>query len=152
MDEGLEPFLKSVKRESFDNLPYIKKIVKPWGFELHFTPEGLPYMGKILHINSGKRLSLQVHDKKTESWFKLSGKVILVIENKNGELEELEMEDGLGYTTKLGQKHRLVGVSDSDILEVSSPEIGNTYRLEDDYSRPTETEEVRKDPNRGWNN
>lgn len=131
--------------------PYIKKVEKPWGYELHFTPENLPYMGKILHINAGKRLSLQVHDKKQESWFLLKGKVTMMIEDKDGNLKEVNMEEGKGYTTKVGQKHRLVGVEDSDVLEVSTPEIGNTYRLEDDYLRGTETEEMRKDPKRGWN-
>ncbi len=74
----------------------------------------------------------------------------MILEDENGELQEVNMEEGQGYTTAISQKHRLVGITDSDILEVSTPELGNTYRLEDDYSRPTETEELRKDPNRGW--
>lgn len=123
---------------------YVKKVEKPWGYEIHFTPDDLPYMGKILHIEKGKRLSLQYHDKKMESWYLLSGKVTMVLGS-----EEVNMELGQGYTTKTGQQHRLVGVEDSDVLEVSTPEIGNTYRLEDDYKRPTETEEMRKEPNRG---
>ena len=32
------------------------------------------------------------------------------------------------------------------MLEVSTPEIGTTYRLEDDYARPDETEAVRTAP------
>ncbi|SRR5260221_6460854 len=146
----MEDFLKSVNKSKFANNPYVKKVPKPWGYEIHFTPDDLPYMGKILHIDAGKRLSLQVHDQKVESWFKLKGKVVMIIENTQGQLEEVEMEDGQGYTTKLGQKHRLKGIEDSDVLEVSTPEVGNTYRLEDDYSRPNETEQMRKDPNRGW--
>lgn len=125
---------------------YVKKVPKPWGYEIHFTPPDLPYMGKILHIEAGKRLSLQYHDQKTESWYLLKGKVTIILDD-----EEINMEEGLGYTTQIDQKHRLVGIEDSDILEVSTPEIGSTFRVEDDYSRPTETEELRKDPNRGWN-
>lgn len=134
----------------FNNSPYIKKVEKPWGYELHFVPEDKPYMGKIIHINAGKKLSLQVHDQKIESWFLMNGQAKIIWENEKGELEETEMEKGFGYTCHLGQKHRLAGITDCDIVEVSTPEIGNTYRLEDDYFRPTETEEVRKDPNRGW--
>lgn len=137
-------------KAKFSSTPYLKKVPKPWGYELHFTPEGLSYMGKILHIERGKRLSLQVHDQKMESWYLLSGKVTMVLESSTGELEEINMEKGVGYTTHIGQQHRLVGVEESDVLEVSTPEIGNTYRLEDDYSRPDETEEIRQDPNRGW--
>ncbi len=140
-----------VDRSKFKNLPYIKKIPKPWGFELHFTPDNLPYMGKILHIKKGKRLSLQLHDRKMESWFLSKGKAVMIIENNTGEMKNIEMKMGFGYTTQIGQKHRLMGITTCDILEVSTPEIGNTYRLEDDYARGTETEKMRKDPNRGYN-
>ena len=142
--------LLKCKYEKMINKPYIKRVEKPWGYELHFTPDNLPYMGKILHINAEKRISLQVHDKKIESWYKIKGKVIMILGDEDGNLFEQEMEDGVGYTTKIGQKHRLFASRDSDILEVSTPEIGTTYRLEDDYARTDETEEVRKNPNRGW--
>lgn len=123
---------------------------KPWGYELHWVEEDKPYMGKVLHIQAGKRLSLQYHDKKQESWFLMSGQAKIIWEDTNGNLVETEMQQDVGYTCHIGQKHRLVGITDCDIIEVSTPEIGNTFRLEDDYARPTETEEIRKDPNRGW--
>ena len=132
------------------NKPHIKRIEKPWGYELHFTPDNLPYMGKILHINAGCRISLQFHDEKQESWYKLKGKVVMILGDEGGNLFEQDMEEGVGYTTKTNQKHRLKALEDSDILEVSTPEIGTTFRLEDDYSRGDETEELRKDLNRGW--
>ncbi len=131
-------------------LPYIKRVEKPWGFELHFVPEDKPYMGKTIHIKAGKRLSLQIHDQKIESYYLASGKCNLIIENENGELESIPMEKGKGYTILPGQKHRHEAVTDCDIFEVSTPEIGKTFRLEDDYSRPTETEQLRKLPNRGF--
>ncbi len=108
-------------------------------------------MGKLIHINAGKRLSLQVHDIKVESWFLISGEAKVVWEDTSGELVETVLQKNNGYNLKLGQKHRLVGITECDVIEVSTPETGNTYRLEDDYSRPTETEELRQDPKRGWN-
>ncbi len=132
--------------------PYVKKVEKPWGYEIHWVKEDMPYMGKMIHINESKRLSLQYHDKKQESWFLIKGRGKVIWENTNGETMETELESGRGYTCDIGQKHRLTGITDCDIIEVSTPEIGNTYRLEDDYARPTETEKMRKDPNRGWNN
>lgn len=146
----LDKFLKTLDKSKFTNAPYIKRVEKPWGHELHWVPEGLPYMGKILHIESGKRLSLQIHDQKQESWFVIKGRAKVIWENNQGETAETEMEYGKGYTCNIGQKHRLQGTTDCDIMEVSTPEIGNTFRLEDDYSRLTETEEMRKDPRRGW--
>ena len=130
------------------NTPYIKRVKKPWGYEIHFTQDDLPYMGKILHINAGKRVSLQIHDKKMESWYKLSGKVIMILGDKEGNLFEQEMEEGVGYTTTINQKHRLKALEDSDILEVSTPEIGTTFRLEDDYARTDETKNIKKDNNK----
>lgn len=150
-DPKLQEFLKTVDKSTFNNTPFVRRVEKPWGYEIHFTPDNLPYMGKVLHINAGKRLSLQVHDQKCESWYLLKGQGMMIIEDSKGELSEIELTSGVGHTTKVGQRHRLVGITDCDILEVSTPEIGNTYRLEDDYSRPTETEEMRKKENRGWN-
>lgn len=132
-------------KSSFINQPYVKKVKKPWGHEIIITPPNLPYTGKIIHINAGKRLSLQIHDKKQESWILKSGQAKVVWENQKGELIETELKEDVGFTCAIGQKHRLVGVTDCDIFEVSTPEIGTTYRLEDDYSRPDETEEMRKE-------
>lgn len=135
---------KSFKKEPFSNDSYVRKVEKPWGYEIHWTPDNLPYMGKVLHVDAGKRLSLQVHDQKQESWFIMNGRAKVVWDNDNGELIETELQPGVGYTCCIGQRHRLVGITDANILEVSTPEIGTTFRLEDDYKRPDETEDVRK--------
>ena len=139
---------KPYDREDFDASKftqgsYVRRIEKPWGYELHWVPEGMPYMGKILHINAGSRLSLQVHDTKQESYFMMNGSAKVIWENVAGELIETELQPGKGYTTIVGQKHRLCGVTDCDIIEVSTPEAGLTWRLDDDYSRPDETPEQR---------
>lgn len=131
--------------------PYVKRVEKPWGYEIHWTPETLSYVGKILHINAGKRLSLQRHDKKQETWYMLNGKAKLLWDDEKEKLVETELENGVGYTCHVGQRHRLIGVTDCDIIEVSTPEIGITERLEDDYNRSDETGEMRKLENRGWN-
>jgi mannose-6-phosphate isomerase-like protein (cupin superfamily) len=127
----------------FTNLPYVRRIEKPWGWELHWTPADLPYMGKVLHINAGARISLQLHDEKRESWLLMSGRVKVIWEDSRGVLVEAELRRGEGYTCALGQKHRLVGITDCDVIEVSTPEKGTTWRIEDDYDRPHETAEQR---------
>ena len=123
--------------------PYIRRIEKPWGYELHFVPEDAPYMGKLIHINEGARLSLQVHDQKMESMFVIKGMAAAEWENSKGEMTKTELESGNGYTIALGQKHRLVGITECELIEISTPEKGTTWRIEDDYSRPDETPEVR---------
>jgi mannose-6-phosphate isomerase-like protein (cupin superfamily) len=136
--------MKQFDPKTFSNYPHAKKVEKPWGYEIHWVPENKPYMGKLLHINAGKRLSLQVHDRKEETWYVIKGKAKVVWDDTTGNLIETDLEYGKGYSCVIGQRHRLVGITDCDIIEVSSPEIGTTYRLEDDFKRPDETEEVRK--------
>jgi mannose-6-phosphate isomerase-like protein (cupin superfamily) len=128
---------------TFSTDSYVKRVEKPWGYELHWVAEDAPYMGKVIHINAGARLSLQLHDEKQESWLVMSGQAAVIWEDADGELVQTELQPGQGYSTKLGQRHRLVGVTDCDIVEVSTPELGTTWRLDDDYSRPHETPEQR---------
>lgn len=130
--------------KDFSNASFVKRIEKPWGYELHWVPEDAPYMGKVLHINKDCRLSLQIHDEKQESWFLIAGEAKVIWEDSNGKMVETVLEKGVGYSTKVGQKHRLAGITDCDIVEVSTPEKGTTWRLDDDYSRPDETPEQRK--------
>jgi mannose-6-phosphate isomerase len=136
--------MQSTKQEkNFDLEPHARRIEKPWGYEIHWVPDDAPYMGKVLHVDAGKRLSLQAHDKKQETWFLLSGRAVAIRENNLGEMVETELEPGKGYSTQLNQKHRLVAITDTDVLEVSTREEGTTYRYEDDFQRPDETPEQR---------
>jgi mannose-6-phosphate isomerase len=128
----------------FSTEPYVKRVEKPWGYELHWVRADAPYMGKLLHVDAGAQLSLQVHDQKQESWFMSSGQAAVIWENNSGDLVETELQPGQGYSTQLGQKHRLKGLTDCDIIEVSTPEAGTTWRLEDDFDRPNETPEQRR--------
>ena len=135
--------LNTFDKSTFTTNPYVRKINKPWGYEIHWVPEGMPYMGKLLHIEGGKRLSLQVHDQKQESYWLINGECNLIMDNEKGELSTIQMVKGKGYTTRVGQRHRHQAVTDCDIIEVSMPESGNTWRLEDDFARPDETPEQR---------
>jgi mannose-6-phosphate isomerase-like protein (cupin superfamily) len=133
--------LQTAQEDLTQNLtrPFVRRIEKPWGWELHWTPAGLPYMGKVLHIYAGARLSLQAHEAKQESWLLVSGRVKAIWEDDTGRLVETELEAGHGYTCGVGRKHRLVGITDCDVVEVSTPELGTTWRYEDDFDRPDET-------------
>ncbi|KUK82925.1 MAG: cupin 2 conserved barrel domain protein [Microgenomates bacterium 39_6] len=117
---------------------YSQKTIKPWGWEILFTPENLPYAGKILFVKAGKRLSLQYHDQKQETLSLLKGKANLILENEKGKMVSLMMIPKNGYTINQGKKHRLEAITDCLIIEASTPEIGKTYRIEDDYNRKNE--------------
>jgi len=129
--------------------PQATRVEKPWGYEIHWaqTPD---YVGKFIHLNKGKRFSLQYHDEKLETQMLISGKARYYLDNNQGEYVSVDMEIGKGYTIQPFQRHRVEAIEDCDIVEVSTLEKGTTFRLDDDYKRPDETEEIRKEPNRGW--
>lgn len=134
---------------SFDCSPYSFKVDKPWGWELIWTPSGLPYTGKLLHIFPEKRLSLQLHDAKLESWLLLTGRAWLWLQDSTGEVAKIEMAAGVGYSCTIGQIHRFEAITECEIAEVSTPESGTTWRLEDDFGRDNETPQdrsARRDP------
>lgn len=125
--------------------PLARRVEKPWGYEVLLSPPDAPYTSKLIFVQAGKRLSLQIHDVKVETQTLVSGKGILVLEGSDGALHDVLMEEGVGYHVAVGQRHRLCAAPDADALvfEASTPEVGTTYRLEDDYRRPDETEQLR---------
>ncbi|MDD4785507.1 MAG: cupin [Candidatus Shapirobacteria bacterium] len=135
-----------------DELSYLKKIIKPWGEEVIYTPENLNYTFKQIKINDDCRLSLQSHTQKVETFVLIEGEADLIIGTDIDHLETIHMEIKKGYNIPIGVIHRMVGVKNAVILEASTPETGTTVRYQDDYKRPDETEEVRKQDNRGWQN
>lgn len=136
--------LSKFDRSKFTNIPYEQKIQKPWGYEIILTSPNLPYTSKILHVDAGYRLSSQVHDEKQETLILFSGEANLLIDGQDGEIKQIQMQLRKGYTIQPGQRHRVAAVTDVEIFEASTQEIGTTYRLEDDYSRGNETEDLRK--------
>ncbi len=139
-----EPWDGEVHREHFHYEEYVLRIGKPWGYELHFAKEDDPLMAKILHVNQGDRLSEKAHRKKKESYWMLNGECNILMENQSREMIPFSLEHGKGYTTNVGQRHRQQGTTDCDLFEVSMPEGGKTWRIEDDYMRPDETDYQRR--------
>ena len=112
----------------------IKKVEKPWGYELIWAKSDT-YVGKILHINKGHRLSLQYHREKEETIMLYSGKMILIFENEKGELEEIPLSSGEAHHIPPGKKHRMIAVENCDVFEVSTPHLDDVVRIEDSYGR-----------------
>jgi mannose-6-phosphate isomerase len=131
---------------TFSLQPLARRIEKPWGYEILLSPPEAPYASKLIHVHAGQRLSLQLHDIKVETQTLVAGRGVLVLEGTDGELHEIDMQPGVGYHVAVGQRHRLCAAADSDatIFEASTPEVGVTLRLQDDYARPDETEALRQ--------
>jgi mannose-6-phosphate isomerase-like protein (cupin superfamily) len=111
-----------------------KKVDKPWGYELHWA-DTERYVGKVLHIDEGEALSLQYHEVKDETIHVLQGSLRFEVGPSAEELEEVVLEAGAGYRIEPGTVHRMIAVTDCDILEVSTPHLDDLVRLEDRYGR-----------------
>ncbi len=98
------------------------------------------YLGKILSIRRGRRLSLQLHRRKDESIYVLRGRLRLTLENETGQLEIEELGPGEARRILPGRQHRFEAIEDTDLVEVSTPEIDDVVRLADDYGRESSDE------------
>lgn len=111
----------------------ITKIEKPWGYELLWA-ETEYYVGKILHIKQGEKLSLQYHKIKDETIMVISGEMRFEVEEGN-RMIFLILKPYEPYHIKPMTKHRMEAITDCDVLEVSTPHLQDVVRLEDKYGR-----------------
>jgi len=111
-----------------------RKTEKPWGYELLYahTPK---YVGKVIFVKKGHRLSLQYHKKKDESMYIYEGKALLNIEEEGRRMASNTFEAGDCIRIPPMTRHRIEAVEDTTVLEVSTPELEDVVRVEDDYGR-----------------
>ncbi len=114
-------------------------VQKPWGHE-EIWAETPNYVGKVLVIEPGHRLSRQYHNLKEETFRVLEGILFLEIGNPSD-------KDFTTYTLYAEQSfhcppktiHRMICHPGSDkavkVLEVSTNYLDDVVRLEDDYKR-----------------
>ena len=115
----------------------MKIVTKPWGREVWWAHAKNKYMGKLLEINDGHKLSLQYHNIKDETIYVLSGTLSLFYSaRKDGELKEMKLEEGESFRVIPHTIHRFA-TQDGDVtlLEVSTDHPEDVVRLEDDYDR-----------------
>lgn len=115
-----------------------RRIDKPWGYE-EIWAETDNYVGKILVINPGHKLSRQYHNVKEETFMVMSG--ILTLEVGQGdEMRKFYLYAGKSFHCPPKTIHRMINQTNLNadpikIVEVSTPHLGDVVRLEDDYKR-----------------
>jgi mannose-6-phosphate isomerase-like protein (cupin superfamily) len=125
LDSALTPEIRRAAESRVD---------KPWGYEIRWAITDR-YLGKVIHVNKGEALSLQYHERKDE-WLLISaGTVDIEIGNLAGALAKVRMHSGDSVHLPAHTRHRVTAVEDSDIFEVSTPEIDDVVRLADRYGR-----------------
>jgi mannose-6-phosphate isomerase len=92
-------------------------------------------VGKILHVNKDHSLSYQYHKVKDETIYVCSGEIILELEEVGKRKEIIRLLPGDARRITPLTKHRMTAIVESDLIEVSTPEVDDLVRLEDKYGR-----------------
>jgi len=125
------PNIDSLDQWSFEP----QRVDKPWGHELIWalTDE---YCGKLLFVRAGHSLSLQFHREKDESWLVQAGRAKVELSRAGDAVQNAEIVgQGAAFRLRPGTVHRLTALEDTTILEVSTAQIDDVVRLEDNYGR-----------------
>lgn len=112
--------------------------VKPWGHELVFAAIENRYVGKVIHVNAGHCLSLQVHAEKDETISVLSGSGIFEYGPSATDLVSARFEPGDTIHLPPGVVHRITAETDLVFAEVSTAAAGwrdDIVRFDDRYGR-----------------
>ena len=119
----------------------MERVDKPWGHELRFVRTDR-YAGKVLFIKAGSQLSLQYHYTKDEAFLVQQGQLELVLgQGDDQRVETLGPNEARRITP--GTVHRFRAVTDCLLFEVSTPELEDVVRLEDDFGREGTTDRPR---------
>ncbi|MFQ5669914.1 MAG: cupin domain-containing protein [Acidobacteriota bacterium] len=111
-----------------------RHVDKPWGHE-EIWAETPSYVGKILVVRAGHRLSLQYHRVKEETIYVESGLVRCLSGEDGQELEETILRPGDVLHIPPGLRHRFEALKDARLFEVSTPHLDDVVRLADDFGR-----------------
>jgi quercetin dioxygenase-like cupin family protein len=109
------------------------RVPKPWGHELIWAHTDR-YVGKVLHIDAGQKLSLQFHNFKDETIHMLSGRMNFEVE-ENGVMVVRTLLPGDSYHIPPKAKHRMEAEETCEVLEASTPHLDDVVRLQDAYGR-----------------
>ena len=107
---------------------------KPWGKEI-LIEKTAAYALKEIWMVKGTRCSLQSHVKKLETLYVLSGEIELETVDAKGQSSFENFKPNQAYTIPPGCKHRVKVIEDCRLIEVSTPELDDVIRHQDDYNR-----------------
>lgn len=110
------------------------RVEKPWGYEIWYAWTD-QYVGKIIHVNAGQKLSLQYHNQKDETSYLQKGRMYLTKGADVDNLTVTEITVGHQWRNRPLEIHTIEAIEDSDVLEVSTPHLEDVVRLKDSYGR-----------------
>jgi mannose-6-phosphate isomerase-like protein (cupin superfamily) len=123
------------------------RVTKPWGFEVWYTDNlpDPPYALKQIHMTAGHRSSLQSHDRKAETNLVVDGEATVLnggtapddpaVGVDPGALPRSVHGPGSGWSSPPRMLHRVIAERDYTAIEVSTPELDDVTRWQDDAGR-----------------
>ena len=112
----------------------MKVVSKPWGKEIWLELND-KYCYKRIYINAGTRTSYQYHNNKLETNYIIDGEAEVWLENDEGVVENNVMKKDDFFTVVPPRKHRVIALTDLILQEVSTPEVDDVIRIDDDSDR-----------------
>ncbi|MCC6241368.1 MAG: cupin [Gemmatimonadaceae bacterium] len=113
----------------------VRHVPKPWGHETIWAHTDR-YVGKILHVKAGEKLSIQYHEKKDETVYLLRGEMRYWVQLPGDtELRDQLLVAGESFRITPLTIHAIEAVTDIDVLEASTPELDDVVRIQDRYGR-----------------
>ena len=113
-------------------------VTKPWGTE-KWIECNEHYVVRELLIKKGQAVSLQYHEKKIETLYVLEGKALHSTQRPGEEKREIEVGPGDIIKNLPYEIHRQRALEDFRFIEVTTPQLEDIIRLEDDYNRGSNT-------------
>jgi len=104
----------------------LKEILKNWGKELWIAQEK-EYGGKILIIKQNHHTSQHYHKDKKETIYCFKGEVDIILNNR-----VVTLKEGDDITLNQRTNHRITGKKNSVLFEVSTPQLADVVRLEEE--------------------
>lgn len=125
--QDVKKIFDTLKKQN-DNTHLVHKTVfRPWGFYTVLA-QGKGFLTKMIHVNTGERLSVQSHNHRSEHWVVLSGKAKVILEGK-----EHILSSGYSIDIPLKAIHSLQNPYDEE-LEIIEVQLGELL-IEDDIVR-----------------
>ncbi len=125
--QDVKHIFETLKKQN-DNTHLVHKTVyRPWGFYTVLA-QGKGFLTKLIHVNTGQKLSVQSHNHRSEHWVLLSGTAKVVLEGK-----EHILSPGHSIDIPLKAIHSLQNPYEED-LEIIEVQLGDLL-IEDDIVR-----------------
>jgi choline kinase/mannose-6-phosphate isomerase-like protein (cupin superfamily)/thiamine kinase-like enzyme len=111
-----------------------KVVHKPWGKE-EWLELNDAYCYKRIYVNAGYKTSFQYHNFKKETNYVIDGTAEIWLENDEGVIEKKIMKGGDFFNVTPPKKHRVIAITDIILQEVSTPEVDDVVRINDEFNR-----------------